>query len=88
MKTNHSAFIFVFAVIRLFALCMVVVAIYEVVPQVLLSPPGFRWRMLDSFDNRMALFRAPASLALWFMARPITKLVLWGVDSGYDGAPE
>jgi hypothetical protein len=80
MKSNHAAFVFIVVVMRLTAIYLVLELIYSIATTSLTMPSGMG-SMISGFMFRVAIFRLVAALVLWFIARPVGKLVLSDINS-------
>ena len=80
MKNNHAVFVFIVVVILLTAIYLVLELIYSITTASLTMPSGMGG-MISGYMFRVAIFRIAAALILWFIARPIGKLVLSDVHS-------
>jgi hypothetical protein len=79
MKITHSAYVFVVVLIRLTAVFLVLEFIYSATTTSLAMPSGMGG-MISGFMFRAGLVRVGAAIILWFIARPVGKLVLRDID--------
>jgi hypothetical protein len=75
MKSNPTVFIFVVAVIRLFAFGLLLWVASTAATLLNFQPAGAWWDMM-LFALRATVPQVIGSIVLWFIARPVAKLIL------------
>jgi hypothetical protein len=80
MKNNPTAFVLIVAVIRITAVFLILAPIYSLLSS--LFQLGMNWG-ISGFILVQLLRPFLAAIALWFLARPIGKIVL----RDFDGVP-
>jgi len=79
MKNYPLAFVFIVAALRITAIYLVLSRIYTGVLSLVVMPGKMAWAYLG-YQLRDATLPIILSLVLWFIARPIAKLVLKDFD--------
>jgi hypothetical protein len=84
MKTHYAAYLLIIVVFRLTSVFVVLELVYSTATTSLTMPSGMGG-MISGFMFRVGLVRVVAAILLWFIARPVGKLILNDIDSAKGG---